>query len=824
MIEQDENGLNQKLDKATQNGTDNPRHWSLTDIDALLSDVTGDVMSLPTLNAEPELIPPPAPQLEFEPELEPMPVQDEICAAEITEPAPENESMRFDLFDDREQFTLTLPVDDEPLAETQRLPTQWATPVVEKPGVLLKRVDMQMTSDLSPVPRVLPAAELLQRQRAPVSSEELEDIPEGQQRFPDFEADTLNKLSEEELEIQLAQSREARANQFRALRGLGRKLELNGETGEDKELPLFSEPEIIKDTGVGTPEFEFTDDKTRDPVFHSLRRARSKRSTTMMAVLCSAILAIALQGLSTWIGTNAPLYLGSMAFFFAAGLFVMASDLLHGLKAIFKGRPNADSMLLLATMLCITQIVILFLPYEHDIARGSHAVPLYLFLATGFAAAKWMQARARCDNFRFCAYTAMDNLYAVQLLSDGATPERTAKQNLHDTKTAMPVPVEHPVRFVRESYRETAIDKICIWLLPLALGIAALVGTFTALQNNGSGFENLSLGITAAAMAVCLFLPGYGLLVAAAQVRALTKSSPENGVAILSADAADACARSAAVVLDSRNMYVPAKGRMHGWRDYWKVRTDEALLYAAGIAIAAGGPLQAVFEGVIEGDYAVLPEVKNLTYEDRMGLSCRIHNQPVFLGNRKLLENHGIAVALSEHDEKTYEHNGRRILYLAVEKQLTAFFVVSYTPDPQLEAPLHQLANEDVELLLCNSDPCVSEATLVKAFGLERGNITLLRAAPSETYREQMQALAKNNHSGVYHAANARAFLRAIAACMNLRTSNNRLRLFLLIGSLTTSALLFGIALTGHLGSALNSLLFVGLYAIWAAVMYTGSK
>ena len=834
--------LKEKLDTAVQESK--RRQWSLNDIDALLLDVTASE-AVPEEPAKASVEPPVAQEesliVEEEPQVQ---AKDEISVDEVTEPAPHNESLRFDLFEDRKLtgFTLTLPVDDEPLMKdvvpqesTRRMPDidemsgdVWQSgeeQVVEKPGVLLKRVDMQMTTDLSPVPRVLPAAELLQRQRSPITPEEMEDIPEGQQRFPDFEADAPKELSEAELEAQLAQSREARANQFHTLRGLGKKLELSGETGEEMELPLFAEPETIeKDAGVGTPRFEFTDDKTRDPVFHALRRARSRRSSAMLALMVTAVLAAILQGVSVGIGADAPLYLGSMAFFFAAGLFICAGDLAHGFKAIIKRRPNADSLLLVAALLCTAQIVVLFLPYDHMIDRGTHATPLFLFLAAGYAVAKWMQARGRCDNFRFCAYTAMDHLYAVRLLSEGATPQRTAKQNLHDSKTAIPVPVERPANFVRESYRETAVDKICTWLLPLALGLAVLVGVAAALQTDGMGFESFGMGLTAATLAVCLCLPGYGLLVAATQMRALTKSSPENGVAILSAEAAEAGAKTAAVVLDSRNMYVPAKGRMHGWRDYWKVRTDEALLYAAGIAIAAGGPLQAVFEGVIEGDYAVLPEVRHMTYEDRMGLSCRIHNQPVFFGNRKLLENHGVTVALTEHDEKTYEHGGRKILYLAVEKQLTAFFVVSYTADPQLESPLLQLEREDVELLLCNSDPCVSEVALIEAFGMGRGSITLLRAAPSEAYREQMQALAQSGHSGVYHAANARAFLRAIAACMSLRNSGRRLRLFLLVGSLVANALLLGIALAGQMGSAMNGLLFIGWNVIWAAIMYTGTK
>jgi len=119
-------------------------------------------------------------------------------------------------------------------------------------------------------------------------------------------------------------------------------------------------------------------------------------------------------------------------------------------------------------------------------------------------------------------------------------------------------------------------------------------------------------------------------------------------------------------------------GKLYGWRECMRVRADEVLLYAAAVAIAMGDPLQDIFESVLEGDYTVLPEVSDLVYENRMGLSCQIHNQSVLFGNRMLLESHGVIVDLTERDERTYEHDGRRILYFAVEKRLVAFFVVSY--------------------------------------------------------------------------------------------------------------------------------------------------
>jgi len=446
--------------------------------------------------------------------------------------------------------------------------------------------------------------------------------------------------------------------------------------------------------------------------------------------------------------------------------------------------------------------------------RAAACAPLFLFIAALSTAARWQQARQRCDNFRFCAYTAAEGLYAVTPLSarDAVkTPRQTALPGR--ARTVLPVPVAFPAGFMKQSAKEDAADQSGGKLLPLGLGLAALAGLCAFLLQSSAVAV-----VSAVAVALCLCVPCASLFVLAALVRALTKAPLDNGVAILNTDAAEECSRAGAFVLDSADLYQPSKGRMHGWREFREVRADEVLLYAAAIAIEAGGPLRAVFEGVVDGDYAVLPEVRDLAYEDRMGLSCWIHNQKVFFGNRSLLENHGVTVSLSEKDEKAYEHDGRRIIYLAMEKRLSAFFVVSYCPDDAMADAFQQLEREDAQALICNSDPCMSAEALIQAFGLRDGTLRLLRASPGEACRKQMRTPRSNLSAGVYHANNARAFLRALSACVTLRAGIRRLRLFQLVGSLTACLFLLLFVFLNQLHAA-NSLIFIALGLIWAAIM-----
>lgn len=92
---------------------------------------------------------------------------------------------------------------------------------------------------------------------------------------------------------------------------------------------------------------------------------------------------------------------------------------------------------------------------------------------------------------------------------------------------------------------------------------------------------------------------------------------------------------------------------------------------------------------MIIGKQAILPEVDDIVYEDRLGTTGWIYRKKILVGTRDLLIHHGIPV-LKEDFEK-YTRKGRKVLYLAEAGKLMAMFVVSYSADPQLKKRLESL-------------------------------------------------------------------------------------------------------------------------------------
>ncbi|MDR2525485.1 MAG: hypothetical protein LBC83_04735 [Oscillospiraceae bacterium] len=831
----------------------------LSDVDALLAEMLGSTGAAVPAAQGASAREPLAGETTAEEERKPQPAAEavsitaELQPMEVAAPAPKPETLRLDLFGAKPEPSAHTPLgaanndiilrqaaesaaDATKIISTPDMPNYERT--VERPGVVLRRVDMQMTTDLSPVPKVVPADELLQKQHG--AERPAEDIPEGQTRISGFEGsnDTAPQTrSEDELLREVRRSRAEATSQFQALRYLTEKMAETGETGAPPPLP----PDVPPETGASA--FSYDDEQQRDVILRKLLQTQTRLGlrTALLALLCAAACALLVMGLIQFGMTGAdaanaadrlrsPVDAGDTTadtaarfllpagqsvpqlLLLLAGLALHGASLLRGLKGVLRRRPNGDTLLLLAGLLCVLQSLLACWP-----AFGGYSyAPLLLFMAALQLAAKWLRARADAQSFRFCAYRGK-GLYALH------TGEETVQGNsaaavAQQRAVLYPAPASFPAGLGAQLAREDIMDKACRWLLPIALGMAAIAGL-----SGGLLTMDAQSGVTAAAAALCLALPAPTALALYCVLRGMNGNDKASGVAVLGSGAAEDYGDADGVVVDSCDLFRNSKGRMHGWREYWQVRTDEVLLYAAAIAIASGGPLQAVFESVVEGDHSVLPALHDLRFEDKMGLSCWIHNQKVLLGNRKLLENHGVAVNLNERDEVKYERGSRKILYLAIEKRVAAFFVVSYQPEEILAPALQCIHAEGRELLVCNADPTITRALLAEGFALPAEEITMLRAAQTEANRRRMHIPQADAGVSVYHADNIRAYLRAVTACLRLRGSCRRLRMFQVVGSLTAFLLLLLAALTKQLDYA-NSLVFIAFEGIWAAICYAGAK
>ena len=115
--------------------------------------------------------------------------------------------------------------------------------------------------------------------------------------------------------------------------------------------------------------------------------------------------------------------------------------------------------------------------------------------------------------------------------------------------------------------------------------------------------------------------------------------------------------------------------------------------------VPAQSTLKEVFLKVVAGQTALLKPVENIVYEDGMGLTGWVDGRRVLIGNRELMENHGIDVPSRDYEQR-YIGSGHDVLYLANSGEVTALFVLTYSADPVVADQLARLRDRGIALVV----------------------------------------------------------------------------------------------------------------------------
>lgn len=377
-----------------------------------------------------------------------------------------------------------------------------------------------------------------------------------------------------------------------------------------------------------------------------------------------------------------------------------------------------------------------------------------------------MDAQRTLGNFEVCAYKYEHNMYAVHPVENESEIFELGRglmmgnaELLYSSKLAF------PTDFIKNSQADSGEKKLMKILIPLAFAGAATAGVTSGILQG-----SVMAGFSAFTGTFCVCAPVFSAFIPAFIARIMNAHLNSEGTAIVSLDAAEKTACANAVVLDSADIFDRSRCTMHGMKDFKNIRIDDVLLYAAALVIKSGGPLRESFEQVVDGRQDLLPPVKELVYEDKLGIAARIHGQKVLLGNRNLLVHHNIEMPEKALEER-YSHSGRKVMYLAVAEKLAALFVVSYAVDKNLAGYLKTLESNGIQVLVRTNDVNVTESLIAKSFGMPQENFKILSSVAGRLFKRRRDAVCDKLPARIVHDGTAYSMLKAVAAACGMGSS-----------------------------------------------------
>lgn len=433
----------------------------------------------------------------------------------------------------------------------------------------------------------------------------------------------------------------------------------------------------------------------------------------------------------------------------------------RGLSGLFTLRANNDTAPALAATVCLVDVIVhLF----NTAAPLPYWTPLAGLLLVFSAVAHHKQEVCIRRNFAFVSYPA--DKYAAAVIEDESALQEIGRRAVSDgeAKVAYFRRTGFLTDYLANAYETDGGDDWSRWMTPSALGLSLLLSLLSLMSENVTGMLDWLAVFTGM---ICVSMP-ITLLAVQTPLSGSCRRMVARGGFINGWKAVRCFGQPDALAVDIADLYPDESMLLHGIKTFAGAHIDEAILTAASLSVRAGGPLAMIFRRIIENKEELLLEVDSLVYEQGMGLSGWVDGRRVFVGNGRLLENHGVDIPSADYEAR-YAKDGRRLVYLAIAGQLSAMFVVSYLPDPEIQSALEDLCRSRVTLLVRSCDPNITTSDLCESFGLDEYYVDVLPASAGRQYVQLTEKTTDNLPAVMASNGHILGMARALSVCRGLQ-------------------------------------------------------
>ncbi|MBR3867260.1 MAG: hypothetical protein IKM54_05670, partial [Butyricicoccus sp.] len=411
----------------------------------------------------------------------------------------------------------------------------------------------------------------------------------------------------------------------------------------------------------------------------------------------------------------------------------------------------------------------------------------------------------------FNRLTRAETNHAGAVLSHKLASEFSQIAEIDAPIAGVSVESEFLTNYLEISSTEDPSDRMARTLCPVTtLGCLALF-VFSLLFTH-----SLPMAITITAAAFAVTAPFSMILCAALPLLIHNHAAGAENAQVAGYGAVEEFEDVDSVVLSANDLFPGGSITLYGIKTLGIDKIDDHILDAASIVCYAKSTLAPIFMQVIEGKTQLLRQVDSVVIENGMGLSGWVNGRRVLVGNRDLLQNHGIDVPSREYEAKFIQEH-RDIVYLATSGEISAMFIVGYAADPHVEKSLGRLLKNNLSMLVCSNDPNITPRKLATVFTFP---VNMIRIIPGksmgrfhELKRKKLRMPANIANDGSMHSfICALSAVRAIRKSLSLSTLLQSLSIIL--GFITVAVV--GLTLQQDMGplTVSNLLIFQSLWSL----------
>ncbi len=479
-----------------------------------------------------------------------------------------------------------------------------------------------------------------------------------------------------------------------------------------------------------------------------------------------------------------PMVLGVVALFTFGFAVIVNLNIFLGFKGAFTRQSKIELPLALATSLMVVYFVYSIImgsyPYEPII------LPLISLLAYNWCV--YRKATAIFGNFKLVA--SRRSKKAVALIDDATVTSAMARSIISGEILAAG---EQETDEIDDFLKNTLSDSPFSGKLNVFAAVALVASAFIGLAV-GVSFASFSSGILAAATVLCLGAAPSMFIADMLPFAGLSDRLYRERAAVCSKYSAEKIEQINAAVISSSELFPKGCIKLYNMTPLSANPLDETIVLAAAVADVAGSPLFPMFKKILTDD-TLLPEADSVKYEESLGISGWVGNNHIMIGNRSLMQAHGVRVPELEVDRKIL-HKGFFPVYIACDQRACALLVVGYSVDREIGTEIGRLNDRGVTLLVKNCDPNITEQMLCDYYSLYPDLVKILDHNGVDKY----QGVTEQSHSVSahgFHRGDIKSFLSILTGSMKLRVLSNVLCIIHILASVVIWLLFAGMSLGG---------------------------
>lgn len=341
----------------------------------------------------------------------------------------------------------------------------------------------------------------------------------------------------------------------------------------------------------------------------------------------------------------------------------------------------------------------------------------------------------------------------------------------------------------------------------LVAGIAA--GAVIMIRN-----RDTAMFFTALTACICICGPTLCEFARTLHLYRENKKLTQINAAITSFDGIKIMENSSCVAMDTADIFTAKVTKFKAVR-MSRMSTENSATLTAALLKDTGSLLAECFEGYEETIDGALPGAEDVEYEPGKGYRALVAGRDVIVGNRNMLVKNEIP-APTKQEERAYAGN-KCCMYVAVDGELTATFLVSYDVIPGLRESAGYFGKSGLVLLLTTKDPCITENIVSLKLAADISSVKIL-GEDADALMEEYRLNKSMRQSNCLVCSKHKKSLFALVVLSKLLYEKDK---FVLLMHTAGQLLAFVMLLCGVIigvPAFLNPYFIIVLQVIWSAL------